>query len=84
MGRADPGDSHPIMSKWGGAWVVPQPGLDGLDHPLAIYMSSKFFQLLACLKTKIKISKFYQITIIFLEFIPSFIHSFIQQTLSSS
>jgi hypothetical protein len=21
--RADPGGSHPIMSKWGGAWAVP-------------------------------------------------------------
>jgi hypothetical protein len=26
MGREEPGDSHPIVSEWGGAWVVPEPG----------------------------------------------------------
>jgi hypothetical protein len=26
MGRIEPGDSHPIIKKWGGAWAVPKAG----------------------------------------------------------
>jgi hypothetical protein len=29
MGREEPGDSHPIINQWGGAWVVPGPGEGG-------------------------------------------------------
>jgi hypothetical protein len=28
-GREEPGDSHPIINEWGGAWVVPGPGEGG-------------------------------------------------------
>jgi hypothetical protein len=48
MGRADPGDSHPIINEWEGfGWFSDSPGV--LGHPCATYMSPKFFLLLACL-----------------------------------
>jgi hypothetical protein len=28
-GREEPGDSHPTINEWGGAWVVPRPGKGG-------------------------------------------------------
>jgi hypothetical protein len=33
MGREEPGDSHPKINEWGGAWVVPGPGEGGLNCP---------------------------------------------------
>jgi hypothetical protein len=54
MGREDPGDSHPVMNEWGGAWAVPSRvrvvwAIPGLGHPWATYVSPKLFLLLACL-----------------------------------
>jgi hypothetical protein len=30
MGKEKPGDSHPIISEWGGAWVVPGQSMGNL------------------------------------------------------
>jgi hypothetical protein len=33
-GREEPGDSHPIISEWGGAWEVTRPGEGGPSLPV--------------------------------------------------
>jgi hypothetical protein len=33
MGKEEPGDSQPIISEWGGAWVASGPGKGGLRCP---------------------------------------------------
>jgi hypothetical protein len=52
-GRKELGDSHPIISEWGGAWVVPWPGEGGPEPSLSnlhthsllshIFMSPELF-----------------------------------------
>jgi hypothetical protein len=32
IGREEPGDFHPIINKWGGEWMVPEPG-EGVSLP---------------------------------------------------
>jgi hypothetical protein len=48
-GRAEPGDSHPIMKEWGGDMGGSQPDEGGLGHPQAAYRSPQFFPFLVCL-----------------------------------
>jgi hypothetical protein len=56
MGRAEPGDSHPIINEWGGAWVVTSqarvvPGSGNGKCNIKSYMftSPELSLILACL-----------------------------------
>jgi hypothetical protein len=53
MGREEPGESHPIMNKWRGAWVVPTQVRVVWAALGNLHMSPELSLLLACLTTTI-------------------------------
>jgi hypothetical protein len=50
MGREEPGDSHPIISEWGGGWVgLSQVRAVSEPEKCNIFLSPKLSLILVCL-----------------------------------